>query len=220
MMTSGITAAPKPTPDPGRSRNHRNASHREIPAMIIANSQPHGRSDQRAPRPESPERAGARNLRDPAGDRKPAPQSRLLELRDVPEDPEPVETEQPESQVQPVEPREGSEEAKHGYQDRRVTHSFPPCARIVGHAGPGRSPSSAPWAPGRHRRARTTGNIVPMLSRGGSRPRRLSSPALDERPKSRSCVGGLEARQLGGLLAARRRVEVALERSHAPDEVR
>ena len=123
MMISGMIAALNPTPLPGASRNHRNASKSANPATMIANCHAHSWSDQRP--------AAAASQRDTRADGEPCPKPALLEGRKVSEDPEPVEAKEPQAQVQPIEAGQGPEEADDRDEDGWVSHMGSPSNRDV-----------------------------------------------------------------------------------------
>ena len=84
-----------PTPVPGNWKNARTASNRLKPATI--------KRRESSPRLERPEPEGDEHPDEPGEDREPSPQSDGLVLRQIAENAEPVEAEQPEAIEQEAE---------------------------------------------------------------------------------------------------------------------
>ena len=123
MMISGMIAALKPTPVPGYSRNHRNASNSASPATTIANAHAHDRSAQR-PYPAAIHAT-------PAPMASHAHRPALLEGRQIAQGAEPVEAEESKAEVQPVEAGQKREEPDDRDEDGRIFHSdLPPTMRL------------------------------------------------------------------------------------------
>src|SRR6185436_18316901 len=72
---------------------------------------------------ERPEAEGGQQEADPADDRQPPPDPHAIELRQIAEDAEPVESEDSQAEEQPAEAGQRGEEAEHRDQDGRVSHS-------------------------------------------------------------------------------------------------
>ena len=109
-----MSAIAKPMPVPGNWKNARTASNRAKPAMIIVNVP--------SPRLESPQATGRENPDDPRGDREPAPQPDALVLREVAEDPEPVEADDPQAIEQEAESGECREETEDRDENWGIFH--------------------------------------------------------------------------------------------------
>ena len=116
-MKAGMIAIPSATPVPGNWKKARTASNSPRPAMIWAKRRAHGCSAHSPP--------GGQEPHDPGGDGEPAPKPDVLKGRQVPEDAEPVEAEDPQPEEQEPESRERCEEAEDRDEDGWVLHERP-----------------------------------------------------------------------------------------------